>query len=182
MKRTIRTVAFFFGVSSVLAAVAPREASAQEANGLGEKGELIITADRLMPLFSYSSESVTSTQGGQGGQGGQTVKTTESGTSIALLVGREPTLAVNPHTVPRLAIDYAVINHLTVGGSFVLAFGLGGSRTTEIGNNTQKSDSPKATLVGFAPRVGYVLPLGQTFGFWPRAGIGFCIAQQRGAQ
>jgi hypothetical protein len=168
MKRIMRTLAFSLGVSGVLAAIAPYEASAQEANGFGEKGELIVTADRLMPLFSYSSQTLHTTA-----QGGQDSKVSSSGTSIALLFGREPDIAINPHTVPRVAIDYTVINHLTVGGSFVVAFGLGGSTSTEIGNNTTKQDSPKATVWGFAPRVGYVLPLGHTFGFWPRAGFAF---------
>jgi hypothetical protein len=167
MEQIMRTLAFSFGVSTVLATVIPREASAQEANGFGDKGQLIITADRLMPLISYSSQTVTMTQSGQ------ETKVTDNGTSIALLLGREPALAVNPHAIPRLAIDYTVIDRLTVGGSFVLAFGLGGSHTTETGNNSQKNDAPKATLVGFAPRVGYVLPLTQTFGFWPRVGIAF---------
>jgi hypothetical protein len=167
MKRIMRTVAFSLGVSGVLAAAAPHEASAQEANGFGEKGELIVTADRLMPVFSYSTQTLTTTQGGQD------TKVTDSGTSIALLFGREPTLAVNPHTVPRLALDYTVINHLTVGGSFVIAVGLGGSTTTKIGNNESSNDSPKTTVWGLAPRVGYVLPLGHTFGFWPRAGVAF---------
>ena len=173
MKRIMRTLAFSFGLSSGLAALAPSPASAQEANGLGEKGELIVTADRLMPLFSYSSQTLTVDTNGQ------TSKLSESSTSIALLIGREPSLAVNPHTVPRLAIDYTVIQHLTIGGSFVLAFGLGGTQTTEIGNNTSKRDTPKASLVGFAPRVGYVLPLGQTFGFWPRAGLAFYSVSQK---
>ncbi|CAN5920428.1 hypothetical protein BH11MYX4_BH11MYX4_10150 [soil metagenome] len=167
MKRILRTVAFSFGFSALVWAAAPGKASAQEANGLGEKGELIVTADRLMPLFSYSSQTVTTNQNNQ------ETKTTDSGSSIALLFGRDPSLAINPHTVPRLAIDYTVIHHLTVGGSVVLAIGLGGSRTTEIGNSTQKNDADKATVFGLAPRVGYVLPLGQTFGFWPRAGFAF---------
>ena len=114
MKRIMRTLAISVGLSSVLAVATPQAASAQEANGFGEKGELIISADRLLPLFSYSSESVSSNQNGVD------TKTSDSATSVALLLGREPSLAVNPHTVPRIAIDYTVINHLTVGGTFVL--------------------------------------------------------------
>lgn len=173
MKRIMRTLAITVALSSALAVATPRAASAQEANGFGEKGELIVSADRLMPIFSYSSQTVTSNQNGQD------TKVSDSGTSIALLLGREPTLAVNPHTVPRIALDYAVINHLTVGGSFVLAFGLGGTHQVEVGNNTQKNDAPKATVVGFAPRVGYVLPLAHTFGFWPRAGLAFYSISQK---
>jgi hypothetical protein len=162
-----RTLAFSLTGLALLAAVVPTEASAQEANGLGEKGELIITADRLMPIFSFTSQTVTVTTAGQ------ETKTTDSGSSIALLFGREPSLTINPHTIPRLALDYSVINHLTVGGSFVLGVGLGGSHSVEAGNTTQKNDAAKITVVGFAPRVGYVIPLGHTFGFWPRLGLAF---------
>ena len=173
MKRIMRTLAISLGLSCALAVATPQAASAQEANGFGEKGELIISADRLLPLFSYSSESVSSNQNGVD------TKTSDSATSVALLLGREPSLAVNPHTVPRIAIDYTVINHLTVGGTFVLAFGLGGTHQTETGTVTVKTDAPKATVVGFAPRVGYVLPLGHTFGFWPRAGFAFYSISQK---
>ncbi len=173
MKRIMQTVAVAVGLSCVLAVSDPGVASAQEANGFGEKGELIVTADRLMPLLSYSSETVTINQNNQD------TKESESGTSIALLLGREPRLAVNPHSVPRVAIDYTVINHLTIGGSFVLAFGLGGTQKTETGPNSQSNDAPKASVVGFAPRVGYVLPLGHVFGFWPRAGLAFYSISQK---
>jgi hypothetical protein len=171
MKRILRSLAFSFGATVLVCAGSAGEAAAQEANGLGEKGELIITADRLMPLLSYSSQTVTTTQNGTD------TKTSDSGTSIALLFGSDPSIAVNPHTVPRIAIDYSVINHLTIGGSVVIGLGLGGSHKVETTNgstnNTSKTDADKTTVFGFAPRVGYVLPLGSTFGFWPRAGIAY---------
>ena len=171
MKRILRTLAFSFGTTALVCAGAAREASAQEANGLGEKGELIVTADRLMPLFSYSSQTVTATQNGTD------TKTSDSGASIALLFGSDTSIPINPHTVPRLAFDYSVINHLTVGGAVVVGFGLGGSHKVETNNgsttNSSKNDADKTTVFGIAPRVGYVLPLGQTFGFWPRAGFAF---------
>jgi len=152
------------GLAVVLTA---RGASAQEANGLGEKSQLIVTVDRLMPLFSYSSQTLTNTQGGG------TLKTTDSGTSAAFLFGREPDLGI-VHTIPRVAVDFTIVRHLTLGGSVAIAFGLGGSHEEDFGNNTtRKSDAPKTTIIGFAPRVGYVFPLGSTFAFWPRAGFAF---------
>jgi hypothetical protein len=155
------------GIFGALAAMSPRTAEAQEANGFGEKGELIITADRLIPVLSYGSTSVTHNQAGG------SVKTTEAGTSVALLLGHEPGLGI-VHTLPRVAIDYAVINHLTIGGSFALAFGLSGTREEQVSaNNTRSTDTPRTTVVGFAPRVGYVIPLGRNFAFWPRAGLAF---------
>jgi hypothetical protein len=155
------------GIFGALAAMSPRAASAQEANGFGEKGELIITADRLIPVLSYGSTTTTRNQAGG------SFKTTETGTSVALLLGREPGLGI-VHTLPRVAIDYAVINHLTIGGSFAIAFGLSGTREEQLNaNSTRSIDTPRTTVVGFAPRVGYVLPIGHNFAFWPRAGFAF---------
>jgi len=151
-------------------AVAP-SASAQEAHGFGEKHQLILSADRLMPFFSFTSASTTQTQGNA------TVTRTDSGASLALLVGNEPTVG-SLHTIPRVAFDVTVIDRLTVGGSFVLAFGLSRTLSTESVSNqgqtvTTERDAPKATLVGVAPRVGYIIPLGSAFAFWPRAGFAF---------
>ncbi|MBX3187030.1 MAG: hypothetical protein KF819_08450 [Labilithrix sp.] len=150
--------------------VAASPAAAQDANGFGQKGGLILSVDRLMPFLSFSS--VTSTEV----RGGNTVKTSDAGASMVLLLGREPTLGA-VHTIPRLALDYAVIDHLTIGGSFALGLGLSASRkvstTPNAGGNTtvQDSDQPRTTIVGFAPRVGYVIPIGRVFGFWPRLGF-----------
>ena len=182
--RSIRknALAAVLGTAGVLCASAPGSASAQEANGFGEKGQLILSVDRLMPLLSYSSQSETSTQGGL------TVKTSDSGTSAALLFGSEPTLAV-VHTLPRIAFDFTIVNHLTVGGSIAAVFGtavewyannpsdrpdyLIGELVNVNGNGTpvRKTDTPSRTVIGFAPRVGYVLPVGRNFAFWPRLGF-----------
>jgi hypothetical protein len=167
-RRTVlRSSCLVSTLAGLAALLTARSACAQEANGLGEKSQLIVTVDRLMPLFSYSSESVTNTQNGG------TLKTTDSGSSAALLFGREPSLGV-VHTIPRVAIDFTIVRHLTLGGSIAVAFGLGGSHEEDFGNNSsRKSDAAKTSIIGFAPRVGYVIPLGSTFAFWPRAGFAF---------
>ena len=169
MNALMRLSLLSVGLTASLAVLSPRTASAQEANGFGEKGELIVTADRLMPLIGYSRESVDSTQNGV------TVTQSDSSTSIALLFGREPALTVNPHTIPRIAFDYVLAQHFTLGGSFVLGLGLGGTSKTETtqggSNATQSTDAPTVTAVGVAFRAGYVLPLGQSIAFWPRAGL-----------
>lgn len=167
MSRSTRIAALFLGVSGALASL-PRTAAAEDANGFGEKHQLIVSVDRLMPLLSYSSQSVTTTAGGV------TSKVSDSGTSMAFLLGREPSLGV-VHTLPRVAFDFTIIRHLTLGGSFAVAFGLGGTTETDTGNPNanRKQDSPRTTIIGFAPRVGYILALGQNFAFWPRAGFAF---------
>jgi hypothetical protein len=173
MRRLLRGTAFRASfLASIPLAVGllvatPGIASAQEANGLGEKHQLILSVDRLIPVLSYTSQTVTSTVAGQ------SFKTTDSGTSMAILFGREPSLGV-VHALPRIAFDYAIVKHLTLGGAFAFAIGLGGSHTVDLANGqSQKTDAGKTTVVGFAPRVGYVIPLGDVFAFWPRAGFAF---------
>lgn len=162
-----RALATFLGIAAAACVSAPDTARAQEAQGLGEKHQLILSVDRLMPVLSYTSQTVTSTQGGA------RLRSTDSGTSMAVLLGREPSLGV-VHTLPRIAFDFTVVQSLTLGGSFAFAIGLGSTHEDDFGNNTsRKSDGSKTTVVGFAPRVGYILPLGHVLAFWPRAGFAF---------
>ncbi len=159
--------ASFLAAAIALSLGAPRVASAQDANGLGEKHQLILSVDRLVPVLGYTSQTITTTVNGTA------FKTTDSGTSMAVLLGREPSLGV-VHTVPRIAFDFAVIRHLTIGGAVAFAIGLGGSHTEDLPNGTsRKIDAAKTTVVGFAPRVGYVIPISDLFAFWPRAGFAF---------
>lgn len=163
-------------VASLALVAVAREASADEplpeAPRFGDRGQLILSADRLVPLVSYTRQSITATQGDT------TTTVTDSGSSIALLIGREPTLGA-VHTIPRVAVDFTVARRLTLGTSIAFAFGLGGDHTEErtptVGPpTTRESRSPRTSLIGFAPRFGYVLPIGTTpFAFWPRAGFGF---------
>lgn len=166
MSHLPRVVALLLAAAGALGASLPATASAQDANGFGEKSQLILSVDRLVPLLSYSSQTETSTQNNQ------TVRTTETGTSAVFLFGGEPNRAV-VHTLPRIAFDFVVVRHLTLGGALAAAFGLGGKTETEEGNVTQSRDAPRTTVFGFAPRVGYVLPLGHNFAFWPRGGFAF---------
>lgn len=165
---------FAAGVTAALLAGGSTEASAQEANGFGRRGQLIISADRLLPLFNFTSGKITGD-----GPNNTRVETTDSGSSIALLwgnAGADVPAAYKVHNVPRIGVDFTVIDRLTVGGSIAVAFGLGNSHkvTTKGGNTTatQENDEPSTTVIGFAPRAGYILPLSNMFAFWPRLGFG----------
>ncbi len=147
---------------------------AQDAKGFGSKGQLIISADRLFPLFSYTSSSET-----EHPNNNETRTTSNHGSSFVLLLGNEPQAptVINPHTLPRAAVDFTVIDRLTVGGDLVIGFGLGGSHKVEDdqGGTTRSTstDAPTVTIIGIGPRVGYVLPLNDWLAFWPRGGISF---------
>jgi hypothetical protein len=143
---------------------------AEDLNGLGAKGQLILTADRLFPAFSYTSVSTTQTLNNA------TVTDTQSGTSLVLLAGTEPEVA-SVHTLPRVAFDFTVIDRLTLGGSVLLAFGLSGKDKAETvagpTTTTREVDAPSRTIFGIGPRVGYILPFGQVGGIWLRGGLSF---------
>ncbi len=138
----------------------------------GARGELIVSADRLLPWVSYSSQTVTATQGDV------TTKTTDSGGSLAFFVGREPALGAL-HTVPRLAVDFTILRNLTLGTSLAFAVGLGGVHREERTSPTvdAKTDrdgrAPQSMMLGFAPRLGYVIHGTPHLAFWARAGLSF---------
>ena len=164
------------GFTAAIALVGSSAEAAGNANGFGEKGQLIISADRLVPLFGYASASVTRTENGR------ELTDSTSGAGLSILLGRDLGInggagPANVHTLPRVAFDYSVINHLTLGAAIAFGFGLGGSIEQEQvqGNTvtTRKIDSPTSSAIGLAPRVGYVIPLGDWLAFWPRAGFAF---------
>ncbi len=158
-------------IAGSVAMTTASSASADEPRPFGDRGQLIVTADRLVPLVGYTSQSITESDGDI------TTKTTDTGASVAFLFGREPQFGVM-HTVPRVAVDVTVFPRVTIGTSFAVAFGLDGTHTEErtprAGQRTVRENAiPGSTLLGFAPRVGYVVPLGRNLTFWPRAGLAF---------
>jgi hypothetical protein len=162
-------------------------AMAQKAE-FGQQGEFIISADRLLPLFGFSSFSFDN-----GTAPNQTKNTTTiSQTSLSFLYGGTPSpdllgngsngVGANLfYTVPRLGFDYVIVPNVTIGGDIVLYFTLGGSTSTEVdtndGRNTNISNgNPSTTLFGLAPRGGYILQLNDMFSLWLRGGFSYYTA------
>ncbi len=119
MTITGRTVGY--ATAALLAALgASRSASAQEtppAPRFGDRGQLVVTADRLLPIFGFTTQTITSMEGAA------TTKITDSGTSIAFLVGHEPTLgAVHTDPARRGGLQRSAGGSRS-GGSFEFAFG-----------------------------------------------------------
>jgi hypothetical protein len=166
-------VGFAFLVGATVAA-SSSSAEAADTRGFGEKYQLILSADRLVPAFSYTSASSTTL-----GPNNIELTRSESGAGMSLLLGRNiESFMVNPHTMPRVAFDFTIIPRLTLGAAIAFGFGLGGSTRDESvspGNVVvaRESDAPTATVVGLAPRVGYIIPLTSLIAFWPRAGFAF---------
>jgi hypothetical protein len=149
-------------------------ANAQQAGkSFGDQGEFIFGADRLFPLFAYTSQTFTVSN--------TTNSTTITGTSMALFGGTNAVafggggagtvVAGNPtfYNVPRLGFDYTIIPNLTIGGEAIVFFTLGGSTTTGGGSNS----NPGGNAFGIAPRVGYIFALSDVFALWPRAGLSY---------
>lgn len=163
-------------VASAVSAAAP-PAFAQSAHGLADKGNLILTADRLVPLFSYERTSTTFQRGNN------TTETDAVSRTSTMLLFSSPLDRQTVHTVPRAAADFTVIDRLTVGGFVALGFGLGGSNSQEVvtGNtrNTSEASAGGGTLVGLGPRVGYILPLSDVLAVWLRGGFSFYSLSNR---
>jgi hypothetical protein len=168
------------GVAAILAAallVSGKTAQAAgDAKAFGEKHQLILSADRLVPVFSYTHASISRTENNV------ELTNSQNGSGLSLLfarnVGIDESFMVNVHTLPRVAFDFTIIPRLTLGGAVAFGFGLGGSNKFETltpGNfkTATSRDAPTATAIGIAPRVGYIIPLGSLVAFWPRAGLGF---------
>lgn len=70
-------------------------------------------------------------------------------------LGGPPGSGFGQYNAPRLGIDGFITNGLSLGGSLVVG-------------HDGNSDS---TGFLFTPRVGYAIPIGTHFGFWPRGGL-----------
>jgi hypothetical protein len=158
-------------------------ASAQTRGELGQKGQFIISADRLFSLFSYSHISQDRFVPAAGNS---KVTDTTSQSSISLLWGAtgpsgvNGDVVVNPFAVPRVGFDYVVAPNFTVGGDLAIFFTLGGSSDQQFtaNNGTTTSNStgtPSVLVFGIAPRAGYVLRVNDLFAFWLRGGLSYYV-------
>jgi hypothetical protein len=119
------------------AATFTRPASAQ---AFGNQGDVTFSAERLMGINFYDEGRDTGDR---------------SITSIGLGIGHQLS---TPYLLPRLGVDYFVIDSLSIGGS--LGFG-----DVDFGGNRSFSGAM------IAPRVGYTIEFSKVFGFWPRGGF-----------
>jgi hypothetical protein len=153
----VRTKCFALAIAvSSIATVTP--ALAQD---FGKTGQIMISAERL---FGLTFPSVTTEDGGSGN------KSTVSRTNIALLF--PPLSAVqSPYEIPRAAIDFNAASGFTVGGAIGFLSSTGKTKTEPVNAPSTERDDATITMFLFSPRVGYALPLGPIFAFWPRVGV-----------
>ena len=74
--------------------------------------------------------------------------------------------------------DYFVVDNVSIGALVEVSQTSGSVDFPTGGGATQSLSQPTSTNLTFLPRVGYFLPLGERFGFWPRLGFGY-VSRQR---
>jgi hypothetical protein len=143
----------------VLGTAALLVSSSAWAQTFGEKGQLAISAERL---FGYVHDSSTTTFNGQD----QTFKTDSFSLLSSTLAPAGGGAGGLYYSQPRVAGDYFVIDHLSVGAA------LGYSHVSVSRPATANTDiSTSADSWTFAPRAGYSFLFNDLIGIWPRAGF-----------
>jgi hypothetical protein len=155
-------------------------AQAQQGQSFGQKGEFILSADRLVPILAFTQNKLTNNNVNPN------QSFTTSGSSLSLLWGNNSIFeggnaanfgvgAGNPtfYTTPRVGFDYVLIPNLTLGGDLFVFFTLGGSTTTSVGGRSVSNDNPSGNAFGITPRVGYILGLSEPLSIWLRGGFSF---------
>ncbi|MBL8715605.1 MAG: hypothetical protein JNL79_06390 [Myxococcales bacterium] len=157
-------------VVGILGATSLAAAAPADTGGLAGKGSLFISAERVFGL------QINSIKTERPAAGNTTEKVTYSSTDFGLLYGNPSgvtDIARNPYTLPQIALDYAVIDSLTIGGS--IGFWVGSNtRTTEPGNGSKtENPGPSTNSFKLSPRVGYIIGVSDSFGIWLRGGFTF---------
>jgi hypothetical protein len=116
----------------IAASTMARPAAAQ---AFGNQGDIAFSAERLMGIYFHDEG--------------------ESSTNIGLALAP---LADSVYQLPRLGIDYFIIDNLSIGGSVGFTY-----------RNPEHGPAQSGGLIN--PRVGYAIEFSKTFGFWPRGGF-----------
>lgn len=160
--------------AALLVLLAAASAGAQEpARSFAQRGQLIVSADWLVPLIAYDNQTTSPSPNPNN------ASTSNQTTTISLLPNiNGANGAPNFYNIPRIAFDYAVVDHLTIGGAVYAAFVPSNKTTTQATAangtvTTTTSDNGTTTVFGIAPRVGYAIPISSAFAFWPRGGFSF---------
>jgi hypothetical protein len=162
-------------------------AGAQHRGGdesFGDRGQFIVSADRLFELFAYQQYSFDEfTPNGGDNKTVQSVTQTSVGLFWGSTFIQGAQGVQNVYAVPRLGFDYTIVNNVTVGGELIAFFTIGGSNNTEHDRaNTSVTDhngQPGFTTFGAAVRGGYILQMSDTFAFWFRGGFSDYAATQK---
>jgi hypothetical protein len=174
-----RKLAVVGAAMGVLLTASVAGAQSQNFGEFGQKGEFVFSADRLVPVLSFTGNKITNNNGNPN------TSSSTSGSAISLLYGGNSIFGDSGagltagggnstfYTTPRIGFDYVLIPRLTIGGDLFVFFTTGGHSTTTEGNNSQTVGNPSGNAFGLAPRVGYVFGLNEVFSFWLRGGLSY---------
>lgn len=112
----------------------------------GRRGDVVFSVERLVPIVRYSEDSVHQRSAASFGWG---------------IVAQPESV----HDVPRLAVDVAIVDRLTVGAAPILSI----------------APSVRAYAFGIAPRIGYVIPTSRRVSLWPHVGSTYVFASSYGS-
>jgi hypothetical protein len=155
-----RRWSMFAAAAATLLCSAHASAQARASGGLGNQGQLVLSAERVYGIQFYKSTHDHDN------------RTDEvSGTAVSFLwAGTSSGAATNPAAVPRIALDYLVTDVLTLGGSFGL-WSFSGTSKSNGPNNSTSDDLPSEFGYALAPRIGGAFKINEIFTIWPRGGL-----------
>lgn len=129
----------------------------KDVDNVGEDGQFIFAIERITALnfdrekLSYTDEAT-----------GEDVDSTDKTTTVSLL----GVAATSPSQLPRFALDYVIGSGVTVGGSIMFV------SQSFSNDDASGADTDRTTFLA-GLRAGYAFPFDETFGIWPRAGLGY---------
>ncbi len=78
-----------------------------------------------------------------------------------------------PYVVPRLGLDYFVVDRVSVGAAFTYASDSGKFDQTVSGQNGRQQFDVSQSSILIAPRAGYAYMFSEVAGIWPRVGVSY---------
>lgn len=155
------------GIVTLGAALLASSAAFAQEGSLPAEGNFVFGAERMFGFHSYKGTIDVTVQGTK-------ATATQSGTQLSLLWGANSIggdgLGANPDAIPRVAFDYMISDLISLGGSLGY-YSTSGEQKTEAAGQSASEDTPDMNGFAFAPRIGFMIPLTETVGLWPRAGF-----------
>ncbi len=141
----------------------------------GTKGQLAL--DDVVGLHT-SAPVIATTFGGVGAMGIGSYSSFIGYSSATFETANPggPTTAVSAVAWLAPSMDYFIANRVSVGG--LVHADYRHQRSEIPGAPNALSDARSGYGLGIRPRVGYVLPLGETIALWPRVGVGYDVARE----
>jgi hypothetical protein len=133
--------------------------SSSSDDNIGLEQQIVFGVERTMGLFFIKDKIEQSAAG--------VTQTVSTDTTTIALFGN---LGAVPVTIPRLALDYFVVDGFSVGASFIY-WRTSGTSTLEAGGASSEADSPTLSTVVIHPRLGYSFIFDETLALWLRGGI-----------